>query len=332
MWKTVSLFAGLLCLAACATQSERAGPRAMNDTKPVIIAHRGASGERPEHTIEAYRLAIAQGADFIEPDLVMTRDGVLVARHDPWLSDSTDVADRPEFADRRTSLLDPEGKEITDWFAWDFTLDELKTLRAVQVRAGRSKAYDGRFDIPTYAEIVALAKAETEATGRVIGLYPETKWPTHHRERGLDMVSAMESALLDAGHAGADAPVYVQSFEPWILKELNGRVDTPLVQRVYPLGWSVTGAPSVSLTELAEFADGVGPYKFLMIDPETGTSTGYAERARALGLEVHPWTFRDDDTPAWTDSPDAEIIAALEAGATGVFTDFPATGVKVRDR
>ena len=324
------LLAGLtLALSCCAAAPDTAATASSADV--IVIAHRGASGELPEHTLEAYQLAIEQGADFIEPDLVMTRDGVLVARHDPWLSDSTDVSERPEFADRRTTVTSPDGQALTDWFAWDFTLEELKTLRARQVRPGRTKAHDDLWAIPTYAEIVALAEAERARTGRVIGLYPETKWPGHHRDRGLDMTSAMEAALREAGHDRADAPVYVQSFEPFILIELGQRVATPLVQLVYPLGYAPGGAPSVDLETLAAYADGVGPFKWMVIDPLTGAPTGYAQQARALGLEVHPWTLRDDDLPRWAATPEAEIRAVMDAGATGFFTDFPETGRAVAD-
>lgn len=327
-----AMLAGLtLLLAGCAgTDAAPAADEALS-RPALVIAHRGASGELPEHTLEAFRLAIQQGADFIEPDLVMSRDGMLVARHDPWLSDSTDVAERAEFADRQSTVTDPEGRERTDWFAWDFTLEELKTLRARQPRPGRSKDHDDLWEIATYEEIVALAEAEGRALGRVIGLYPETKWPGHHAARGLDMASAMEAALRAAGHDRADAPVYVQSFEPDILIELRSRVETPLVQLVYPLGWTPEAGLNVSLEELATYADGVGPFKWLVIDMQTGAPTGYADAARALGLEVHPWTFRDDDLPSWAASPEAEIEAVLRAGATGFFTDFPATGRRVAD-
>lgn len=318
-----------LALICCAAQPAPAESPANTDV--IVIAHRGASGELPEHTIMAYQLAIEQGADFIEPDLVMTSDGVLVARHDPWLSDSTDVEDRPEFADRRTTVSSPDGLELTDWFAWDFTLEELKTLRARQVRAGRSKKHDDLWPIATYAEIVALTEAERARTGRVVGLYPETKWPSHHRDRGLDMTSAMETALRKAGHDHVGAPVYVQSFEPLILIELKERVATRRVQLVYPMGYTLDGAPSVDLDTLAAYADGVGPFKWMVIDPRTGASTGYAEKARALGLEVHPWTLRDDDRPGWAATPEDEIRAVIDAGATGFFTDFSATGRRAVD-
>lgn len=313
---------GLALLAGCATP-----PAAQPAQDAVlVIAHRGASGDRPEHTLEAYRLAIAQGADYIEPDLVMSADGVLMARHDPWLSDSTDVADRPEFAGRRRTLTDPDGQEITDWWAFDFTAAELKTLRARQVRSGRSKAHDGLHEIPTFEEIFAVAKAEGAARGRVVGLYPETKWPTEHAAAGLDMASALVTALTAAGFGEAGAPVFIQSFEPQILKELSTRIDVPLIQLVYPENWQPGAPANIALADIAAYAQGVGAYKSLLIDPVTGAPTGYAAEAGALGLEVHAWTFRDDDRPAWAATPEDEIRAAIAAGADGVFTDFPATG------
>ena len=324
------LFAALLSFAlfgGCATPPapQPAGQGVL------VIAHRGASGERPEHTLEAYRLAIAQGADFIEPDLVMSSDGVLMARHDPWLSDSTDVAARPEFADRRRKLTGPEGEVLTDWWTFDFTAAELKTLRARQVREGRSKAFDDLHEIPAFDEIIALAQREGEARGRVVGLYPETKWPVEHAAAGLDMASAVAAALTAAGLDHADAPVFVQSFEPRILKTLRRRIGTRLVQLVYPEGWQ-TGAPAnIPLDEIAGYAQGVGAYKSLLIDPLTGAPTGYAAEARTLGLEVHAWTFRDDDLPDWAPLPEDEIRAAAVAGANGVFTDYPATARRALD-
>lgn len=322
----------VVLLALCLIPGCATPPPALTVPETVlVIAHRGASGERPEHTLEAYRLAIAQGADFIEPDLVMSADGVLFARHDPWLSDSTDIAGRPEFADRRRTLTSPEGKILTDWWTFDFTAAELKTLRARQVREGRSKAHDGIHEIPTFDEIIALAKAESDASGRVVGLYPETKWPAEHAAAGLDMASAVVAALTAAGLDRADAPVFVQSFEPQILKTLRVRIGAPLVQLVYPENWQPGAPANIALAEIATYAQGVGPYKSLLIDPLTGAPTGYAAEARALGLEVHAWTFRDDDQPAWAPSPDDEIRAAIISGATGVFTDFPATGRRAID-
>ncbi len=302
-------------------------PAAINPTQLpfIVIAHRGASGERPEHTLEAYRLAIKQGADFIEPDLVLTKDGVLVSRHDPWLSDSTNVADKPEFADRKRTISTPDGGAITDWWAFDFTLAELKTLKARQVREGRSKAYDDQFDIPTFEEIIALAKSESVRTGRTIGLYPEAKAPAAHKAMGFDMLGAVVKALKDAGYAGKDAPVYVQCFEPPFLMDLDKKVDTPLIQLDYADA-SIHGAPTVPLEHIATYADGVGIFKHMLFDAKTGQATDYGARAKELGLAVHAWTFRDDDLPAFGSAED-EMQAAVDAGATGVFTDFPATAV-----
>ena len=301
--------------------------------EPVVIAHRGASGLRPEHTIEAYSLAIEQGADFIEPDLVITKDGVLVARHDPWLSDSTDVADKPGFADRRTTLKNPEGETVTDWFVWDFTYDELMTLRAKQVREGRPTEFDGQFAIPTFAEIMLLAmETPRRSDGTRLGVYPETKWPAHHKARGLDFAPLLLEELTALERRGALPPLYIQSFEPEILIELNETTDLPLIQLVYPEGWRTGGTPTVELEELAKFADGVGPYKAMVIDDQTGASTGYGHRAQDIGLSVHPWTFRDDDKPEHFTTPEEEIKAVLNAGATGFFTDFPATGRKAFDQ
>jgi len=324
------LIAALLGLALAGGCASPPAPQAEGE-RVLVIAHRGASGERPEHTLEAYRLAIAQGADFIEPDLVMSSDGVLMARHDPWLSDSTDVAARPEFAHRRRTLTGPEGEALTDWWTFDFTAAELKTLRARQVRAGRSKAHDGLYEIPSFGEVIALARAEGAARSRVIGLYPETKWPLEHAAAGLDMASAVSDALTDAGLDKQDSPVFVQSFEPLILRSLRERIATRLVQLVYPEGWKDGAPANIALDEIATYAGGVGPYKSLLINPQTGAPTGYAAEARALGLEVHAWTFRDDDRPEWAPLPEDEIRAALAAGANGIFTDFPATGRRAVD-
>ena len=295
-------------------------------SSPIVIAHRGASGTLPEHTLEAYQLAIDEGADFIEPDLVLTKDGVLVARHDPWLSDSTDIADHPEFADRKTTVTDPNGREITDWFAWDFTLEEIKTLRATQTRASRDQSYNGQYEIPTFEEILNLTGGDCE----IVGFYPETKWPSAHKDRDLDLVEPLLNALsgFEAEH-DCDLSLYIQSFESPILKELNALSEYPLVQLVSPI--DAEGTPSYALEDIATYADGVGPFKSLVINLMTGESTGYAERAVEMGLEIHPWTFRDDDVAPGFNTPEDEIGAILNAGATGFFTDFPATGVSARD-
>ena len=196
---------GLIILGAGALPSCQTATKSSTDIsiKPIVIAHRGASGELPEHTLEAYERAIEQGADFIEPDLVMTKDGVLVARHDPWLSDSTDIAEHPEFADRKTTLTDPSGRELSDWFVWDFTADEIATLRATQTRPGRDQSYNGQFAIPTFKSVLALAgRANRDKnpgqTSSLVGVYPELKWPSHHRARGLEIGDAALSVLSEA--------------------------------------------------------------------------------------------------------------------------------------
>lgn len=309
--------------------NEAAAWPTLSGTPPLIIAHRGASGARPEHTLAAYELAIDQGADFIEPDLVMTKDGVLVARHDRFLSTTTDIADRPEFANRKRIQETPAGPRH-DWWAEDFTLEEIKTLRAVQPRGGRSDEFDGQFDIPTFQEVIDLAKARS-TDGRVIGIYPETKSPGHHKEVGLDMEPPLLAALEQAGWTGADAPVFVQSFEPGILQSLDGKIDTPLVMLVYGIpGEEGALAANVPMDSYAGFADGVGPQKTLVITPD-GEATDFIARAHAAGLAVHPWTFRDDDPPADGVDIKAELTRVFEAGADGVFTDFPDTAISVRN-
>ena len=326
--KRAILTALVLGLGACTSQTGVQNPSSAADGEILVIAHRGASGYLPEHTMAAYQLAIKQGADFIEPDLVMTRDGVLVARHDPWLSDSTDIADRPEFSDRMTTIVNPEGIEVTDWFIWDFTLAELKTLRARQVRDGRDTGYDDIYEILTFEEILRLV----EASDNGLGVYVETKWSGHHQDRDLDMLIPLLEAI-ENSEARVNRPlrIYIQSFEPDILIRLNALTDKPLVQLVYPQGWKADGKPSYALEDLATYSDGVGPYKSLVMDLQTGEPTGYADKARALGLVVHPWTFRDDDIAPGFQSPEDEIRAILDAGATGFFTDFPDTGRKLVD-
>ncbi len=253
---------------------------------PLVIAHRGASGYRPEHTIESYRLAIEMGADFIEPDLVATRDGALVARHEPDITETTDVASHPEFAARRTTRT-IDGVTKSGWFTIDFTLAELRTLRAVQPREYRSKEFDGRFPIPTLEEIIALAKQEAIARGRVIGIYPETKHPTWHCEQGRPLEPGLLAALERAGWTRRTDPVFVQSFEAGNLQYLRERSGLRLIQLLDGAGltpagavlsperWEPTGAcrlygaPPIprdftdpaSFAEIARYADGVGPWK-----------------------------------------------------------------------
>lgn len=310
---------GALALFACADgQPAQSTHPTLSGDAPIVIAHRGASGTLPEHTLEAYTLAIQNGADFIEPDLVMTKDGVLVARHDRFLSTTTDVSDRPEFADRKRVQETPAG-ERDDWWTEDFTLAEIKTLRARQPYAGRSKAYDDQFEIPTFAEVVDLAIASG------IGLYPETKSPSYHAEIGLDMKAPLLEAL-----AGVQVPVFIQSFESQILRDLDPLTEFKLVQLISGDPRAVMAGHEPPLEQVGAYADGVGPYKKLLwADP--GRPSDFVERAHAFGLVVHPWTFRDDNLPEHYDSPQAEMEAYWSIGVDGLFTDFPQTAVELRD-
>src|SRR5262249_6639000 len=216
--------AGLLTLGLGLIPS--AAPLAQAPTldgqRPLVIAHRGASGYLPEHTLEAYALAIELGADFIEPDLVATKDGVLIARHEPMLSATTDVADRPEFASRkRTRQVD--GVATSDWFACDFTLEEIHQLRAKQAMGERDQAMNGRLQTPTLQQVIDLAKAKAAAAGGPIGVYPETKHPTFHAEIGLKLEDRLVDLLNAAGWTEKSSPVIVQSFEVASLKYLKSK-------------------------------------------------------------------------------------------------------------
>lgn len=288
---------------------------------PLVIAHRGASGYLPEHTLEAYALAIDQGADIVEPDLVFTKDGILVARHDRYLSTTTDVADHEEFSARKRASDDPNDAPRVDWWIEDFTLAEIKTLRARQPFPGRSKEFDGLYEIPTFDEMLALVAAKSKEAGRPVGVYPETKHPAFFALIGHDFEKPLLAALegFDAG------PVFIQSFEPEILKRLKGRTDARLVLLVDQAG---SGAPTLALEEAATFADAVGPAKSLLLT-QGGLFNDYIKRAHMLGLPVHPWTFRDD-RPNQGMASNEEFIGFLTAGVDGVFADFPDTAMAVR--
>ena len=212
-----------------AAGSSVAQEKTLTGERTLVVAHRGASGYLPEHTLEAYAMAIGMGADFIEPDLVVTKDGILIARHEPMLSGTTDVANRPEFASRKTTRK-VDGVETTDWFAGDFTLAEIKQLRAKQAMADRDQSKNGQFQIPTLQEVVDLAKKEAAARGRVIGIAPETKHSTFHAAIGLPIEDRLVALLKEAGWADASAPVVIQSFEVANLKYLNTRIDVKLAQ------------------------------------------------------------------------------------------------------
>ena len=334
----------LLLLVSCTTtRQEVVVERPLSP--PIVIAHRGASGERPEHTLAAYELAIAQGADVIEPDLVPTNDDVLVARHENEIGGTTDIAAHPEFADRRaTKLID--GQTVTGWFTEDFTFAELKTLRArerlPELRPGNT-AYDGRETIPTLDEVIALAKRRSAELGRTIAVYPETKHPTYFADIGHPTDALLVRALDAAGWRTADAPVFVQSFEVANLKRLAGMTGVRLIQLMDATGGPADGAtPSYAamttpagLRAVARYAWGIGPNKAML------GARALVRDAHAAGLRVHPWTFRAENRflavpfrreGAAHGDLAGEIAAALRLGIDGFFTDFPAIGVAARDR
>ncbi|OJY51373.1 MULTISPECIES: glycerophosphodiester phosphodiesterase [unclassified Sphingomonas] len=319
--------------------------------KVIVIAHRGASGERPEHTLLSYQRAIEQGADFIEPDLVPTKDGVLVARHENNIADTTDVADHPEFAARRTTKT-IDGEKLTGWFTEDFTLAELKTLRAKErlpkLRPGNTK-YDGQAGIPTLDDVIALAKRASKETGRTIGIYPETKHPTYFASIGLPLEQRLVDKLKAAGWDRADAPVFIQSFEVDNLKKLKKMTRVRLIQLMAGSGGPADGAqPSYKamatpegLKAVAAYAYGIGP-ELTMIQPASGPATTLVTDAHAAGLRLHPWTFRAENfflLPDYRSGANPvdhgrlkdEILYFIGLGVDGFFTDFPHVGVEARD-
>nr|WP_247711901.1 glycerophosphodiester phosphodiesterase [Qipengyuania qiaonensis] len=315
----------------------------------LVIAHRGASGDRPEHTLAAYERAIDQGADYIEPDLVATKDMHLVARHETEIGETTDVGEREEFADRKRSKT-IEGRLVTGWFAEDFTLAELRTLRVKERLPGLRPAntrFDGLYQLATFEEIVALVQAKEAETGRRIGIYPELKHPTWLlQEAGIDTVDLLATALRKAYLDDADDPVFVQIFEVGPLKRINALVEVPLVLLISSEGgpydepsmsWADIMTPS-GLAEVAAYADGIGPYLGHVLG-EDGTPTGLVADAHAAGLAVHPWTLRKENAflPPPLRRGESESAAGdlatlarmvVASGADGVFTDDPALVVQ----
>jgi glycerophosphoryl diester phosphodiesterase len=336
----------------------------MPQTPPLIIAHRGASGYRPEHTLAAYELAIEVGADYIEPDLVVTRDGVLVARHENEISGTSDVANHPEFADRRTTKV-IDGVSLTGWFTEDFTLAELKTLRAVEripQQRPDNAVFDGMFEIPTFQEVIDLAQQKSAQLERTIGIYPETKHPTYFASIGLSLEERLAEALNANGYTGPDAPVFIQSFEVSNLRELATLTDVALIQLIgasgMPYDFVMSGdsrtyadliTPS-GLAEIAEYAAGIGPNKNLIVPRDARNRllapTSLITDAHAAGLKVHAWTFRsensflpddfrqgDPDDPAYLSTQGdalAEVALFLRLGIDGIFSDHPDTAVSGR--
>ncbi|CAN5832696.1 glycerophosphodiester phosphodiesterase [soil metagenome] len=326
--------------------------------EPIVIGHRGASGHRPEHTLASYQFAIDAGADYIEPDLVSTSDGVLVVRHENEISGTTDIADHPEFADRQaTKSID--GVEVTGWFTEDFTLAELETLRAKErlpdLRPDNT-AFDGLYKIPTFQEVIDLAQAND------VGLYPETKHPTYFDSLNLSLEEPLVETLHANGYRGRRAPVFIQSFEVSNLRELNRMTRLPLVQLLYfegqPYDFTVAGRDTTyadlasrrGLRRVARYADGIGPSKNMIVPTDDVGNllepTSLVDDAHRAGLVVHPYTFRNENTflpadfrmgdpaspfyDAATGDAPAEYRLYFNLGVDGVFSDYPDTAVAAR--
>jgi len=325
---------------------------------PLVIGHRGASGYRPEHTLASYTLAIEMGADYIEPDLVSTRDHVLVARHENDITQTTDVADHPEFAGlEATKTID--GVAHTGWFTEDFTLAELRTLRAKErlpdLRPANT-AFDGLYPVPTFQEVIDLARRAR------VGIYPETKHPTYFDSIGLSLEEPLLATLRANGLDRPGAKVFIQSFETANLKELNGKTRLPLVQLIdatgAPYDFVVAGDPRTyadlvnpaGLAEVATYADGIGPSKDRIVPRDSAGAllqpTSLIRDAHRAGLVVHPWTFRrensflpldfrqgDPASPEFLRAPGdlpAELRLFFGLGVDGVFSDNADTAVATR--
>jgi glycerophosphoryl diester phosphodiesterase len=375
---TVSVAVAALVPVAAATSSSALGLRPATTTAdtvstltagraegaaPLVIGHRGASGYRPEHTLASYELAARMGADFIEPDLVSTKDGFLVARHEPEIGGTTDVADHPEFADRRvTKMLD--GVAVTGWWTTDFTLAELKTLRAKErlpLIRQENTLWDERFEVPTFEEVLTLRERLSRELRRPIGVYPETKHPTFFKQLGLALEPKVVRALRTHDLDRRNAPVFVQSFEltnlgtlrnlyglrvPLVFLTSASGAPYDLVAKGDPRTYAdLTTAPS--LQKLARTINGLGPDKAQVIPRNAdgtlaASATSLVTDAHAAGLQVHPYTFRAENTflpvDYRTGTSDADFgraldeqVRYLETGIDGLFTDQPDIGVAARD-
>lgn len=294
--------------------------------RPLIIGHRGTPGHRPEHTLEGYRLAAEMGADYIEPDLVATKDGALVARHENEIGSTTDVADR--FPDRKkTKTID--GMAVTGWFTEDFTLAAIKTLRARERLPFRSHNFDGQYQVPTFGEVIELAQRLGKELGRPIGVYPETKHPTYFRSLQLPLEQTVVNVLGSHGWDDRDAPVFLQSFEASSLQDLRRRTRVRLIQL---LDQGTEPISDARLKEIASYADGIGPDRRLVVpagpDGRLLPPTDLVTRAHAAGLVVHVWTLRNEGvflSPSYNGDPAAEYRQFRNLGVDGLFTDFADT-------
>ena len=362
----ISIVLALGIIAGAAADDRRQRDR----DEPLVIGHRGASGYVPEHTLASYYLAILMGADYVEPDLVSTKDGVLVARHENEIGGTTDVADHPEFADRRTTKT-IDGVQITGWFTEDFTLAELKTLRAkerIPQQRPANTRFDGMFEVPTFEEVLALVHSINEQRKRGVGgrdkrhvkplgIYPETKHPTYFQSVGLPLEEPLVKLLDRYGYNSPRDPVYIQSFETANLRKLSKLTKVKLVQLIdatgRPFDFVVAKDPRTyadlvkpeGLREIARYASGIGANKNLMIprkDDFLVAPTTLVRDAHDAGVIVHGWTFRAEnaflprefrssaDPNSIGDLP-GEIRKFLDLGMDGFFTDQSDIGVKARD-
>ncbi|HEX6340447.1 glycerophosphodiester phosphodiesterase [Umezawaea sp.] len=359
---TALALVGIAVLPTASAAPQEADQRAEQWSRPsgpLVIGHRGASGYRPEHTLASYELAVRMGADYFEPDLVSTKDGKLVTRHENEIGGTTDVADRPEFAARKTTKT-IDGVALTGWFTEDFTLAELKTLRAeerIPQTRPRNTLYDGRYEIATFQEVVDLQRRLSKELRRDVGIYPETKHPTYFQDIGLALEPKLVEALNRNGLNRRDAKVFVQSFEVANLKTLNRSLRVPIVQLV-----NATGAPydftragdrrtyddlvkPAGLEEVASYADGIGPSKDRIIPRDAAgfllAPTSLVRDAHAVDLLVHPFTFRNENTflpadfrsstdPAAYGRAFDEYSAFFATGIDGLFSDNSDTAVEAR--
>jgi glycerophosphoryl diester phosphodiesterase len=356
-----ALAAALFVVAGPAHGDANTSSHSAKPTLPLIFGHRGAAGYRPEHTAGAYEIGARMGADYIEPDLVSTKDGVLVVRHEPEISATTDVADHPEFASRKTTKT-IDGVKVTGWFTDDFTLAELKTLRAKErlpdVRQ-RNTIYDGHYQILTFQEVIDLARKLSKELHREVGIIPETKHPTYFKSEGLDVTQMLVDALRRNHLDGPHAKVIIQSFETDNLRQLDKEVDVPLVALldeadlvpgdVQAKGGTTTFgdlATPAGLKELATFADWVGPWKPYIVPTDANgewqAPTSFVNDAHAAGLKVVPYTFRNENQflpPSLRSSADpnaygnafAEYKRFFDLGVDGVFSDNPDTAFTARE-
>ncbi|MGZ4268258.1 MAG: glycerophosphodiester phosphodiesterase [Solirubrobacteraceae bacterium] len=360
--RLAAVLAGALSLLLAAPAATLAKKPITKTAKPIVFGHRGAAGYRPEHTLASYELGARMGADYIEPDLVSTKDHVLVCRHEPNITDTTDVANHPEFANRKTTKT-IDGVTQTGWFTTDFTYAELKTLHAKErlpaVRQ-RNTLYDGRYHVPTFQQVIDLSKRLSKELHRPVGIIPETKHPTFFRQAGLPIEPKLVQAL-NKNHLNTPlSKVVVQSFEVNNLKALNKVLRVPLLQLIDSKGGPADLAAQgvtydqmstpAGLRQIATYADWIGPSKDRIVplnaDQTSGTPTSLIRDAHAAGLLVGPFTFRNENQflpaelrrgdPADPNFPNlygnafGEYARFFGLGVDGLFSDNPDTAIAAR--